>query len=172
MYILLILGVILFAIIMNNNKQDIIEKNDKKEGATTILSINTTHLGGDPSLKQKQPVTFEARSDGTFRMNLGVGLNIDYKLINSKNIIRCECKTEQDISHDITMGRLIGFGIFALALKKEKKMINTYMILNYKINDITVNCLFGAKDGQKLSQLVYKINEAIMNNKGNLTNEA
>jgi len=169
MYILLILGVILIAIIMNNNKQDIIEKADEKEGATTIFTVDATHLGGNPNLKQNEIVFFQIRSNNVFRIQLIHGSEYEYQVIKPTDIIKCEFKTEQEIKKDVTVGRLIGLGVFAFALKKKTKEITNYMILDYKINSILVNCLFEGRDGQELSKLVYKINGMMLTNEEAIT---
>lgn len=166
--ILVLIGIVLMVILSNNNNTAN-EKINRKDNATTTLSVDTIHLGGNPNLKQNQPVVFQSRSNGAIRMNLGIGLNINYQAINTKTIEKCEFKTEQQISKDITLTRLIGLGVFAFAFKKERKTTNTYMVLDYKVNNILVSCMFSAKDGQKLSKLVYKINEVIINNENALT---
>lgn len=48
-----------------------------------------------------------------------------------EKIIGCNLKTEQDISHDVTLGRLLIFGIFAFGMKKTKKIITKYIVINY-----------------------------------------
>ena len=150
------------------NFEDEFKDNSKelvKVKITTIFDINTKHLGGNPNIKQGLPVSFEFRSDGIFRIGIFDNWKFDYQAINPKDIIKCEYKTEQEIRQSVSVGGLLMFGALAFGMKNKRKVISNYMLFDYKLNNIPVNCLFEAKDGQKLSQLVYKINEKMLNNK-------
>jgi hypothetical protein len=54
------------------------------------------------------------------------------KDIKIEDIIDAECSTEEQISKDITLGRLIVFGALAFGLKKNNKITRKYAVITYK----------------------------------------
>ena len=57
-----------------------------------------------------------------------------YHILNLENITDVQYKSKQEISKDITLTRLLAFGIFALGLKK-KKVDNSYFIIISTLED-------------------------------------
>ena len=138
----------------------------ERDGSTLISFSETTHLGGNPNIRLNGLVNFELNNKGILRIRA----NHEYTIIATKDIIKCEFKTEQQIKQSVSVGGLLMFGVFALGAKKQTKITNSYMIFDYKLNNVPIKCLFEAVNGQKLSQLVYKINEMTMNGTINLAN--
>ena len=130
----------------------------------SVFDINTIHLGGHPNIEIDDRVVFQVKENGVFCMRLPIGNRKGFKhnIIDPSTIIKCECKTEQEIKQSVTFTRLLALGIYSLAFKKQNKITNFYMVFDYKLNGIPISCIFQASDGQKLSKLVYKINEAMV----------
>jgi hypothetical protein len=57
-----------------------------------------------------------------------------YYTLDIKNITNVQYKSEQEISKDVTLTRLLAFGIFAFGLKK-KKTNNSYFIIISTLED-------------------------------------
>ena len=61
-----------------------------------------------------------------------------YYTLDVKNITDVHYKSEQEISKDVTLTRILAFGIFAFGLKK-KKVNNSYYIIISTLEDGFVN---------------------------------
>jgi hypothetical protein len=83
--------------------------------------------------------------DGTLNLsknNFDVGLFVNnehlavtsfsYSLqIPINKLISCNLRTDQEITETVTLGRLLVFGIFAFGMKKPKKIITKYIVINF-----------------------------------------
>jgi hypothetical protein len=54
------------------------------------------------------------------------------KIISMSKIIDAECSTSEQVSKDLTLGRIVVFGILAWGLKKKTKEITKCAIITYK----------------------------------------
>ena len=52
-------------------------------------------------------------------------------------------KSEADIQKDVTLTRMIAFGVYALALKKKKKVVNHYLLLECEKGGMSYSMAFG-----------------------------
>jgi len=167
-YIFIALGIITIIIgLLNQGKpvKPVKETFIINDDFESVFDINTTHLGGHPNIEIDDRVAFQIKENGVFCMRLPIGNRQGFKhdIIDPKTIIKCECKTEQEIKKSVTFTRLLALGIFSLAFKKQSKVTNFYMVFDYKLNGIPISCIFQSSEGQKLTKLVYKINEAMIN---------
>jgi len=73
-------------------------------------------------------------------------LKFKVKIPMSK-VLYYDLKTETEIREQVTLGRLIAFGVFALGMKKQKKDIVKYVVLEYlDENDDKQNMILQSKD--------------------------
>lgn len=78
-------------------------------------------------------------------------------VIPIENVLEAYLQTEEEIQKQVTLGRLLVFGILAFGLKKTKKMLKKYMVikfLNIKGEEDTL-----IYDSKNYSQALEKINE-------------
>lgn len=83
------------------------------------------YLGGHPSIKK------EKNCDLTFQGNeivlkAGTFKKYQYDL----NSCKIEYKSEEEIRKDVTLGRLLAFGILAFGLKKKTKVKRNFLVLD------------------------------------------
>lgn len=50
--------------------------------------------------------------------------------IKVKDIKKVEIKSDTQIQNEITLGRIVAFGVFALGMKKKKTIIENYSVIN------------------------------------------
>lgn len=65
-------------------------------------------------------------------------------LIPYSEIKNISLKTEEEISSNVTLTRLIAFGVYAFALKKEKRKVKNYLILDCEKNGIKYSIAFAS----------------------------
>lgn len=120
------------------------------------------HLNGHPYIPQNALVDFDIIND---KIQLSIPKiegdplqQNEYKEeINPKNILRCEAKTEQEITYDVTIPRMLLLGPLALADKKKNvRETHHYLYLSYTIKGIEINCLF-----ESSSENVYAIQSEV-----------
>lgn len=79
-------------------------------------------------------------------------LNIPFE-----EIVSAEVKTEEQISKDVTLTRLLAFGIFAFGLKKKRVTKQSYLVVNFVRSGIEGAAIFS---GDKLAQLQSNLTKA------------
>lgn len=88
----------------------------------------------------------------------GILSSINDDLIPYSEIKTIEFKTEEEVSRDVTLTRMIAFGVYALALKKEKRKVTDYLILGCEKNGIKYSIAFA---GDNTTQLYTDLFERI-----------
>ncbi|OBR90726.1 hypothetical protein CLRAG_33740 [Clostridium ragsdalei P11] len=124
-----------------------------------VLEEQIIHLAGQPYFKSNQKILFQIKSESPNHNRL----YIQNKLINTKDIIRCELLTKEQISKDVTFSRLLTLGIFAIAFKKKRTVTETFMAFSYKVEGVQVDCLFKGILTQQLSKLTFQIKKLMLN---------
>lgn len=128
--IILIIGVLLF---MANKA----EKEEMKyfSGCTYIdgsLKIYDSHLSASVQVDRQYVYV------GTLKFKVKIPIS---------KVLYYDLKTETEIREQVTLGRLIAFGIFALGMKKQKKDVVKYVVLEYlDENDDKQNMILQSKD--------------------------
>ena len=125
-------------------------KSERKQREQGILISNRLiHIGGLPNVLANLPVLFEIRDSLVY---LQAGSQV-FK-ININNIVNCEIKNETQITNHPTITRMMTMGLFALAFPKKKIDTVLYLILSYKADNSTVDCVFRQSN---FSQNMYEI---------------
>lgn len=152
-------GIIFFSSIyfLKKNSEKTLKERDERFLRDKIdMEEKIIHIGGHPNLVKNQPILLQIRE--------GNKLFLD-NFILPENIIYCEVKTEEEVSRDVTLTRLITLGVFALAAKKEKRTTISYLVLSYKLDSIKIDCLFKqTHEKQNLAKLAYEINKLMQMN--------
>lgn len=107
--------------------------------AQTYAARFCTYLGGHVAEDREGPGLLYIDSDqlvfGRIRVPLG-------------RILRFEVKTEEQVRRDVTLGRLLLFGIFAFGLKKTTRHREDYFCVTYRDDiDMERTMVFRCKAG-------------------------
>lgn len=78
------------------------------------------------------------------------------EVIPYEEIKDVQFKTEAEVQKDVTLTRMIAFGVYALAMKKKKKVVNNYLILNLEQNGMKYSMAFGGDNVSMLYKEVFK----------------
>jgi len=135
-------------------------KNTKKlarEEFMTDAKLFTTaiceYLGGHPDIEQRTIGNIYVNKKGIF---FDASLSPKFIYIPIQNIIKSEFKNEEQISKDVTLTRLLAFGIFAFGLKKKRKEVQNYLIVTYDENGIENTIIFESKNASALASAMIK----------------
>ena len=122
--------------------------------------VNTGHsvvdyLGGSPHIN--------VTSSGYLRPNDNV-LSFAYtngKPVNTKweNIKSVEVKTHEQITSDVTAGRLLLLGVFAFAAKKQTIHTKQYLVIHCDEEGVNYDMVF---TGESMGSLASRINKALI----------
>ena len=115
------------------------------------MSIN--YCGGIPEMPKADIIEIVAFPD-SMKIIRGFRKGI---VIPYESIINISLKTEEQISKDVTLTRLIAMGVLAFGAKKKTKNITNYLIVNYLNNGIECTAVF---TGETLPKVVSQINTA------------
>lgn len=129
--LILIISIIAVIIATRSNEDDI----DKPK-----ILIITDYVGGVDLLfdRTKCLITlFDDRME--FNFNFKKDMNF-YIPIN--NIIDVKGKTEEQISKDVTLSRLLLTGILAFGLKKTKIKNRKFLVITHNLNNVKENIIF------------------------------
>ena len=134
--------------------------NDMKNHAVMVNDgqAPVTYLGGSPIIVET--------SAGYIKVNenaLSFTRQNGEKPINThwSNIKSAELKTHEQITSDVTAGRVLLLGVFALAAKKQTVHQKQYLIVHCTEEGIDYDMVFSADDG--IGALVSKISGALIN---------
>lgn len=65
-------------------------------------------------------------------------------------------KTESEVQSDVTLTRMVAFGVYALAMKKKKKVVTNYLILNCEHGGMKYSMAFAGDDVSMLYKELFK----------------
>lgn len=150
-FILLVLFVasVIYLINMGNSSNKALEKFQewlKQKDVSRGNSKNLIHLSGHPYLGTNETVALCITNHNTIffchRRPKEYSEKLEGPEIPISDLTRYEVKTETEIQRDVTLTRLVALGIFAFALKKEKKVEEQFLILSYNQSGVEVTCVF------------------------------
>lgn len=120
------------------------------------------HLSGHPYLKENDKVFFQIRKNNTvyfYKENIAEIEVPTGDEIPISNLKRYEVKTQTEISKDVTLGRLLALGVFAFVVKKNTKVEDKYLLIEYAQNDVDILCVFRQiNEFTKVSDLISTLN--------------
>lgn len=86
----------------------------------------------------------------------GIVLNNIDDVILFEEIKKVSFKSESEIQKDVTLTRMIAFGLYALALQKKRKVVTNYLILECEKGGLTYSIAFGG-DNSKVSSMYSEV---------------
>lgn len=118
------------------------------------------YVGGHPDITKEM------------KMNIVVGdkfeLHYMFKkmAIDYANIERVEFKTEEQISKDVTLGRLLLFGVLAFGLKKKSVHKTGYLVITYKDEVLgEQKMIFRTKQAGEIASSILKKKKEVLQEK-------
>lgn len=128
-------------------------KNIFKEGGDVIAFALCDYLGGHPDLMTNGQGMFSVNKTGLLFV---ATLSNNAIFIPINDVIKAEFKTDEQISKDVTLTRLLAFGIFAFGMKKKRREVTNYLIVTITVAGIEGTVLFESKIASKLASAVVK----------------
>lgn len=103
-------------------------KNNENYYGRKIATGNGKYVGGNISLTPNQDFVIDCHEKGIFfhRLLSSDGLFLPYDDIQGVSF-----KSEEEISKDVTLGRLLLFGVFAFGLKKKTVHKHHYIVMSF-----------------------------------------
>ena len=77
-------------------------------------------------------------------------------IISYEEIKNIQFKTESEVQSDVTLTRMVAFGVYALAMKKKKKVVTNYLILNCEHSGMKYSMAFAGDDVNMLYKELFK----------------
>lgn len=77
-------------------------------------------------------------------------------IISYEEIKNIQFKTESEVQSDVTLTRMVAFGVYALAMKKKKKVVTNYLILNCEHSGMKYSMAFAGDDVSMLYKELFK----------------
>lgn len=136
-------------VILYFGRKSYLKAENKQKEQNILVSNRLIHIGGLPNVLTNLPVLFEIKNNLIY---LQAGNEIF--TIDVDNVINCEIKNETQINNHPTITRMMTLGLFALAFPKKKIDTVLYLILSYKADNSTVDCVFRQSN---FSQNMYEI---------------
>ncbi|GCD10446.1 hypothetical protein [Clostridium tagluense] len=99
----------------------------KEKGKFLFTDIHTIYIDGLPNVLSGIKVQFQVDKD---KFILCEHLR-PIKEINKSNLINAEIMSEHQITQRISLGKMIVFGVFSLAMKKDKIVHINYLVVTY-----------------------------------------
>lgn len=85
-----------------------------------------------------------------------------------KRVYSAKIVSESFIREQISLGKMLAFGVFSLAMKKKQKQeVNNYLQLSFKYENEKVKAIFSIDDDKKLEEIVGYIRNVIRIRKEN-----
>ena len=105
-----------------------------------------SYCGGIPELKKPADLAVTCLPDSLY---IPIGLFKSIKIPFS-SITNVSLKTEEQVSKDVTLTRLLLIGVLAFGAKKTNKEVINYMVINYIDKGIETNAIFSGKNVPKM----------------------
>ena len=86
----------------------------------------------------------------------GLFLSNFMDLVPYEEIKDVQFKTEAEVQSDVTLTRMIAFGVYALAMKKKKRVVTNYLILSCEKNGMKYSMAFGGENVGSLYRELFK----------------
>ncbi len=97
------------------------------------------YLSGIPQFRSREVRVMTRFDSNSVSIDIPLGSSVR---ILKEDLLSVQEKTESQISKDVTLTRLLAFGIFAFGLKKKRKTTDKYLILSYMDSGQQVTAIF------------------------------
>jgi hypothetical protein len=116
------------------------------------MSYSLNYLGGIPELKKAGDVTVNVTSD---YISVSAGLFAKVAILYSA-VSDVSLKTDEQISKDVTITRLLLLNIFAFGLKKKTKTTTYNLVIEYSYNGIQTAAVFSGNNVPQVNSDIMK----------------
>lgn len=106
------------------------------------------YVGGSPYIDSR----FVGKDTEVCTFNNNFAIKLSGTLVAFENIKNIRLATEQEISNNVTLTRMLAFGIYSLAIKKKKKIITSFLIIEVNENGMDYSLAFGG-DNIKINKI-------------------
>lgn len=103
------------------------ESNRQKEQGIVYAAVNVRYIGGFKEISGGKQVNF----DLTHSQVKIVFSPQQIKSINISDIIDVECSTEDSITREVSLGRMLVFGALSFGMKKEKHTVRRFLVIKF-----------------------------------------
>lgn len=109
------------------------------------------YLGGSPKVPKAE--------EGLKMMIIpqGIMFSNQLDLLTFDEIKKISFQTRQQIEKDVTLTRMLAFGVYSLAMKKKRKVIHNYLVLDCEKGGMPYKMVFAGGDIQSIYQEVFYI---------------
>jgi hypothetical protein len=83
-------------------------------------------------------------------------------VIHFENIRNVSLKTDEQISKDVTLTRLLALGVFAFVAKKKRKNVTNYLLIDYVSGGIDCTAVFTGDTLPKISSQLAKARQEFL----------
>lgn len=99
------------------------QKKDHVERDILYEDFNVKYLGGLPNKEGGKKVTLTIKSDRVFLAGL--------KTIFKAEILGAEIQSEQQIVNNISLGKIVAFGLLSLGMQNTKTIVKNYVVIRF-----------------------------------------
>lgn len=122
---LVCLGVI--GLVMRSNRIE--AEKVEQDKSILVKDIFTKYLGGFPTVSSDDKrVELTVKDNGVVFNFLG---RKPMQFISKKDLLNAEVRSESQITEDISLGRVLAFGVVGLAMKKKNTVNKNYLVVSY-----------------------------------------
>ena len=163
MFLFVFIGIFFGKILDEKSKQEI-EKFKQRLNSLGILEHNEiTHIYGHPYIGTNTNVFLVINNDNNLYFyktwNDVISKTNEISKIPINQVTRYELKTESEIQKDVTLARLLVLGVFAFGAKKKTEINNSYLVLSYVQNNVSIDCVFkNSTNNQQLGNIISTLN--------------
>lgn len=116
------------------------------------------YCGGIPEMTKPDTVEIVAGPKGVaivqaFKKNIKIPIEC------IKNV---SMKTDEQISKDVTLTRLLLLGVFAFGAKKKSKQVTNYLVIDYESNGVCCSAIFTGDKSAKLYSDIVKVRQTYL----------
>jgi hypothetical protein len=114
----------------------------KNKGYNFIETLGVNYKGGFKDISVETPIIIDLLQEGISFNNL-----MYEKVIPFENILNISLQSKQYIENQVSLGKLMFFGILAFGMNKNQKKFNDeFIVLNLKDNNENYNVLIQANE--------------------------
>lgn len=115
-----------------------------------------TYCGGIPGVEKTGDMVVSCRPDGiridpgTFKKKIEIPF---------ENVGKISLQTQEQISKDVTLGRLLLVGVFAFGMKKKSRDVSNCLVIEYTDSGISTSAIFSGKNVPKFHASLLKVQQ-------------
>jgi hypothetical protein len=116
------------------------------------MAYQLTYCGGIPEIKKPGEVSVKVSSDSVYvSANLLKNATIRFDVMSNVSM-----KTDEQISKDITLTRLLTLGVFAFGAKKKTKTVTNHLVIEYDCGGVQTAAIFAGNSVAEVNSEILK----------------